>query len=71
MTCRGSLPAIVYLVKIMLVRGTGIGNISIVLKMSITKGLKVLKSAKYQIKPKQNHYDCLETDEFWEVIYKV
>jgi hypothetical protein len=25
----------------------------------------VLKSAKYTIKPKQNHYDRLEIDEFW------
>jgi hypothetical protein len=25
----------------------------------------VLKSTKYQIKPKQSHYDCLEIDEFW------
>jgi hypothetical protein len=55
----------------MLVRGTGIDDIRVVLQMSITKGLKVLKSAKYQIKPKQNHYDCLETDEFLEVIHKV
>jgi hypothetical protein len=42
----------------MLVRGTGIGDISGVLKKSIPKGLQVLKSATYQIKPKQNPYDC-------------
>jgi transposase-like protein len=51
------------MIKIMLVRGIGIRDIGAVLKISITKVLKVLKSTKYQIKPKQSHYDCLETDE--------
>jgi IS1 family transposase len=58
------------MVKIMLVRGTGIRDISTVLKISITKVLKVLKSTKYQIKPKQSHYDCLEADEFWTYVGK-
>jgi IS1 family transposase len=49
----------------MLVRGIGLRDISAVLQISITKVLKVLKSTKYQIKPKQTHYDRLETDEFW------
>jgi IS1 family transposase len=53
------------MVKIMLVRGIDIRDISVVLKISITKVLKVLKLTKYQIKPKQTHYDRLETDEFW------
>jgi hypothetical protein len=29
------------------------------------KVLKVLVSGAYKIKPKQNHYGCLEIDEFW------
>jgi hypothetical protein len=70
MTHRGCLSEIVVLVKIMLVRGIGIRDISIVLKISITKVLKVLKSTKYQIKPKKDHYDCLETDEFWTYMGK-
>jgi hypothetical protein len=41
-------------IKIMLVRGVGIRDIGI-----------ILKSTKYQIRPKQSHYDCLEIDEFW------
>jgi IS1 family transposase len=53
------------MVKIMLVREIGIRDISAVLQISITKVLKVLKSTKYQIKPKQSRCDCLETDEFW------
>jgi hypothetical protein len=52
------------MVKIMLIRGIGIRDIGAVLQISITKVLKILKSTKYQIKPKQTRYDCLETDEF-------
>jgi hypothetical protein len=29
-----------------------------------------LKSAKYKIKPKKIHYDCLEIDEFWTQVGK-
>jgi hypothetical protein len=64
MTCRGCLSRVVEMVRIMPVRGIGIRNISVVLKISITKVLKVLKSTKYRIKPKQIRHDCLETDEF-------
>jgi hypothetical protein len=49
----------------MLVQGIGIRDISAVLKVSIATVLKVLKSTKYKIKPKQNHYNRLEIDEFW------
>jgi IS1 family transposase len=65
MTYQGWLSRVVRMVKIMLVRGIGIRDISAVLQISITKVLKVLKSTKYQIKPKQTHYNHLETDEFW------
>jgi hypothetical protein len=58
------------MVKIMLVRGIGIRDIGAVLRISITKVLKVLKSTKYQIKPKQTCYDCLEADEFWTHVGK-
>jgi hypothetical protein len=53
------------MVKIMLIWGIGIRDIGAVLQISITKVLKVLKSTEYRIKPKQTHYDRLETDEFW------
>jgi hypothetical protein len=45
----------------MFVRGMGI-DISAVLKISIAKVLKVLKSTTYRIRPKRSHYDCLEKD---------
>jgi hypothetical protein len=54
----------------MLVRGMDIRDISTVLKISITKVLKVLKSTVYTIKPKKTHYDCLEIDEFWTYVGK-
>jgi IS1 family transposase len=65
MTYQGCLSRVVEMVKIMLVRGIGIRDISAVPQIGITKVLKVLKSTKYQIKPKQTHYDRLEVDEFW------
>ncbi|MDR1316083.1 MAG: IS1 family transposase, partial [Spirochaetales bacterium] len=55
MTYRGCLAGIGSLVKIMLVRGIGIRDISTILQISITKVLKVLRSGEYQIKPKQTH----------------
>jgi IS1 family transposase len=58
------------MVRIMLVRGIGIRDISTVLGISITKVLNVLKSGIYQIKPEQSHYDRLETDEFWTYVGK-
>jgi IS1 family transposase len=70
MTYRGCLSWIVGIVKIMLVRGIGIRDISTTLGISITKVLKVLKPTKYQIKPKLSHYDCLEIDEFWTYVGK-
>jgi serine kinase of HPr protein (carbohydrate metabolism regulator) len=54
----------------MLVRGIGIRDIRAVLKVSITTVLKALKSTKYKINPKQNHYDRLEIDEFWTYVGK-
>jgi transposase-like protein len=50
MTYHGCLSWIVQMVKIMLVRGIGIRDISTVLEISITKVLKVLKSGKYEMR---------------------
>jgi hypothetical protein len=52
----------------MLVRGIGIRDISAVLRISISKVLKVLKSYKRKITSKLSHYDCLEIDEFWTYV---
>jgi IS1 family transposase len=58
------------MIKIMPVRGVGIWDIVIILEIGITTVLKVLKSTKYRIKPKQSHYDRLEIDEFWTYVGK-
>jgi hypothetical protein len=42
-----------------------IRDTSAALRISVTKVLKVPSSGKHKIKPKQNRYGCLETDEFW------
>jgi IS1 family transposase/transposase-like protein len=70
MTYRGCFSWIANLVNSMLVRGMGIRDISVVLKISITKVLKTLKSTAYEIKPAFSHYDCLEIDEFWTYVGK-
>jgi IS1 family transposase len=67
-TYRGTLSYITGMIKIMLVRGIGVRDISVILKISVKKVLKTLKSAKYQIKPARKYYDCLETDEFWTYV---
>ena len=64
-TCRGPLSSIACMIKIMPVRGIGIRDISVILKVSVWKVLKTLKSTSYRIKPAKTHYDCLEIDEFW------
>jgi IS1 family transposase len=56
------------MIKIMLVRGIGIRDISVILKISVGKVLKTLTSGKYQITPARKHYDCLEIDEFWTYV---
>ena len=67
-TYNGTLSNIVNLIKIMLVRGIGIRDISVILKISVKKVLKTLTSTKYQIQPAWKHYDCLEIDEFWTYV---
>jgi transposase-like protein len=69
-TYNGTYSWVKNLIKIMLVRGIGIRDISVVLCVSITTVLKVLKSGKYKIQPKQRHYDHLGIDEFWTYVGK-
>jgi IS1 family transposase len=54
----------------MLVRGIGIRDISVILRISIGKVLKTLKSTKNTINPRQKHYAMLEIDEFWTYVGK-
>ena len=59
---RGSLSWTAALIKSMFVRGSGVRDISAVLRVSVKKVLKTLKSTKYRIQPRRKHYDRLETD---------
>jgi insertion element IS1 protein InsB len=67
-TYRGTLSYIINMIKLMLVRGVGIRDISVALKISVKKVLKTLTSSKCEIKPARKHYDCLEIDEFWTYV---
>jgi IS1 family transposase/transposase-like protein len=55
-------------ILLMLVRGIGIRDISVIERISIKKVLLVLVNSTHIIKPKLNHYDCLEVDEFWTYV---
>ena len=67
-TYQGTLPWIAPLIKIMLVRGIGVRDISAVLKISVKKVLKTLVSTHYALEPRHKHYNCLEIDEFWTYV---
>ena len=65
---RGSIVWISTVIKMMLVRGIGIREISCILKISVGKVLKTLCSSRYEIKRQKKHYDTLEVDEFWTYV---
>jgi transposase-like protein len=67
-TYNGCLSWTVQSIKMMLVRGMGIRDVSAVLKLSAGKVLKVLESCSCTIKPKRAYYDRLEIDEFWTYV---
>jgi transposase-like protein len=63
-TYRRCLPAVINLVKIMLVWGIGIRDISAALSIGSATVLKILTSTTYTIQPQSSHYDCLEMTSF-------
>jgi len=67
-TYKGTLSSINAMILIMLVRGSGIRDISTILEISVKKVLKVLVKGIYKIQPQKKHYDCLEVDEFWTYV---
>jgi len=52
----------------MLVRGLGVREVSEIERISVKKVLSVLVNSNHTLKPKQNHYDSLELDEFWTYV---
>ena len=57
-------------ILLMLVRGIGIRDVSVIEEISIRKVLSVLSKSVYVLKPKQSHYESLEVDEFWTYVGK-
>jgi len=65
---KGCSSALNHKILRMLVRGIGIRDVSEIEEVSINKVLSVLVRSNHKIKPKQQHYDCLEVDEFWTYV---
>ncbi len=57
-------------VRLMLVRGVGIRNISEIEGISIRKTLSILVNSQVSIQAKSSHYDKIEIDEFWTYVGK-
>jgi IS1 family transposase/transposase-like protein len=68
LTYKGWHSDLIQKILLMLVRGVGIRDIAEIEKISIKKVLSVLVNSNHIIKPKQNHYDSLEVDEFWTYV---
>jgi IS1 family transposase len=68
LTYKGCHSSIIQKILLMLVRGIGIRDISVIEKVSIKKALSVLVNSNKIITPKQQYYDCLEVDEFWTCV---
>jgi IS1 family transposase/transposase-like protein len=67
-TYRGTIGWFVDTIKRALVRGCGIRDVAIILEVSIGKVISTLIDTHYNIKPKQQHYTCLEVDELWTFV---
>ncbi|STZ07608.1 Transposase and inactivated derivatives [Moraxella caprae] len=55
-------------IRLMLARGCSIADIVVIEQVSKAKVLSVLTNSNHKIKPKQQHYDTLEVDEFWTYV---
>jgi IS1 family transposase/transposase-like protein len=67
-TYRGTISWFVNAIKRALVRGCGIRDVSVIFEVSIGKILATVIKSCYEIKPKQQHYTCLEVDELWTFV---
>ena len=70
LTYKGCHSCINQKIKLMLVRGVGIRDISKIEKVSIRKVLTVLAKSDYSIVPKKKHYNNIEVDEFRTYVQK-
>ena len=65
---KGCHSSLTHRILLMLVRGIGIRDIAEIEQVSIKKVLSVLVNSNHIIRPKQQHYDRLEVDEFWTYV---
>jgi IS1 family transposase/transposase-like protein len=68
LTYKGWHSELIHKILLMLVRGVGIRDIAEIEKISIKKVLSTLVNSNHVLKPKRNHYDSLEVDEFWTYV---
>jgi len=67
---KGCHSDIIRRILMMLVRGVGIKDVSVIERISIKKVLSVLVKSSHIITPRHSHYECLEIDEFWTYVQK-
>ena len=70
LTYKGCHSIINHRIKLMLVRGVGVRDISVIENVSTGKVLTVLAKSDYSITPKKEHYKSIEVDEFWTYVQK-
>jgi transposase-like protein len=68
LTYKGCHSSLMKRILLMMVRGIGIRDISIIESISIAKVLSVLVKSHYIIKPQRLHYTSFEVDEFWTYV---
>ncbi|KAA6349999.1 hypothetical protein EZS27_002605 [termite gut metagenome] len=68
LTYKGSHSGLIHRILLMLVRGIGIRDISVIQEVSIRKVLSVLVNSHYVLTPRKSYYPCLEVDEFWTYV---
>jgi hypothetical protein len=68
LTYKGCHSSLIKRVLLMMVRGLGVRDISVIEGISIVKVLSVLVKSCYAIKAKWQHYTSLEVDEFWTYV---
>lgn len=55
-------------ILLMLARGIGIRDISVIEQVSVNTILKILLQSEYKLLPKQKYYKRIEIDEFWTYV---
>ncbi|MDR2651244.1 MAG: hypothetical protein LBC68_02870 [Prevotellaceae bacterium] len=68
LTYKGCHSGLIQKILLMFVCGTCIRDITEIEQISIKKVLLGLVQSKHILRPKQQHYDCLEVDEFWTYV---